>query len=125
MPMSWSSRHTPGGCRYLRTVASGPVTDADARSLTDVIAAGRPHHLDSVLAIVEPATDFSPEARQAFMGMGPVKIEKHVYVAVVVHSAPLRVLLSFVIRMSGAVSSTRFFESEAAAARWLHASLDT
>ena len=124
MPMSWSSRLTPRGCRYLRTVSSGLVTDGDARHFNGVIADGQPHHHDSVLAIIEPGAEFSPAARKAFMGMGGVQTGPKVYVAVVVNSAPLRVLLSFVIRMSGAVSSTRFFESEDAAARWLHDSLD-
>lgn len=124
MPMTWSSRQTPGGRSYLRTASSGLVTDADTQNFSGVIAPGGPHYLNSVLAIVEPGTEFSPEARKAFMGMGAVEVGPKVYVAVVVSNAALRVLLSFVIRMSGAVSSTRFFDGEDAAARWLHESLD-
>ncbi len=40
-------------------------------------------------------------------------------VAVVVSSAPLRVMMSFVIRMSGSNDFTRFFTSELEAQRWL------
>lgn len=124
MPMSWSSRQTPRGRSYLRTYSSALVTDADALEFGHVISAGQPHYLTSVLAVIEAGAEFSPEARKAFMGMGAVQTGPKVYVAVVVDSAPLRVLLSFVIRMTGAVSSTRFFESEDAATRWLHDLLD-
>lgn len=125
MPLTWSSQQSPRGRTYVRTLSAGAVTDPDARHFGRRIAPGQPHHGHSVLAVIEPGTDFSPEARKSFMGMASVGAQHTVNVAVVVTSAPLRVLASFVIRMSGASTNTRFFENEASATRWLHQHVDS
>lgn len=125
MSLTWSSPTSPGGRTYLRTVSAGLVTEGDAQHFNHVIGKGQLHRGRSILAIVEAGAEFTPEARTAFMGMGSVESTGVIHLAIVVSSAPLRVLLSFVIRMSGGVSNTRFFENEAAATRWLHQSLDS
>jgi hypothetical protein len=102
----------------LRTVSSGDVTAADEQALNKAISPGGPFANLPILGMVEPGTNYSAEARKAFtFGAntgGPV-----LPIAVVVTSAPLRVMLGFVIRISGAAESTRFFAVESEALAWL------
>ena len=77
-----------------------------------------------ILAVVTEGAKFSPEARQAFTKMNANGAQQ-APVAVVVSSAPLRVMLGFIIRLSGASSVTKFFGTEADALTWLEEKLAT
>jgi hypothetical protein len=116
MPMSIVKAKSPKGHEYARMHSSGDVTAADAEALSAQYSPGGPFFDMAILALVDPGAKFSPEARQVFTKTGSAPsggVAKPV--AVVVASAPLRVMLSFIIRMSGAAGSTRFFPNEAEA----------
>ncbi|MDP1828838.1 MAG: hypothetical protein Q8L48_36595 [Archangium sp.] len=119
MPMTFAPSKTPNGHPILRMVSSGEVTAADADNLTRSVTPGGPWENLPLLAIVEAGASFSAEARQAFTRSNDDKTKKRMPVAVVVTSAPLRVMLSFVVRMSGAAGHTRFVSSEAEALSFL------
>lgn len=118
MPMTFSTAKTPKGTEYRRVVASGTVTVDDAQNLNRDIAIGGPFEKHPILGVVEAGADFSPEARQAMTSGGKKEGEGN-NTAIVVTSAPLRVMLSFVVRISGGAEKTRFFPSEAQALAWL------
>ncbi|MDP1823055.1 MAG: hypothetical protein Q8L48_07435 [Archangium sp.] len=120
MPLTFSQAVTAKGNAYLRTVSSGAVTEADANGLNAVVAVGAKHFGLPILGLVEPGATFSAEARKAFTAGNDGKSQAEMKpVAIVVSSAPLRVMLGFIIRMSGASDATRFFSSEADALVWL------
>jgi hypothetical protein len=118
MPMTFSTAKTPKGTEYRRVVASGAVTVNDAKALNEDIAIGGPFEKHPILGIVEAGADFSAEARQA-MTSGGKKDGEGNHTAIVVTSAPLRVMLSFVVRISGGADKTRFFGAESQALAWL------
>ena len=111
MPMDTSKAKTPKGKQYLKIHSHGEVTAADAEALNKSMEPGGPNADLAICATVDSAAKFSPEARQAFTrtnnnGANPMPV------AVVVTSAPLRVMLTFIIKMSGSASTTRFFANE-------------
>lgn len=122
MPISFAAAKTPQGKPYLRTVSSGVVTAADAQSLTTTLAPGQPLAGLPILSLVDPGATFSAEARQAFTAIGGEGAAA-MPVAVVVSSAPMRVMLGFIIRLSGAAAATRFFGKEEEALAWLEEKL--
>lgn len=124
MPLTFTVEKSPRGRTFVRTVSSGAVTADDAKHFIAAIGQQQPLSGAPILAIVESGADLAPEARKAFTSMGGDP-EQQVPVAVVVTSAPLRVLLTFVIRMSGAALGTKFFGNEVEAKRWLVDTLDT
>ncbi|MBL9039119.1 MAG: hypothetical protein JNG84_11425 [Archangium sp.] len=111
-------RHTlSNGQPYTRVVATGEITKADAR---EYLARSSPSGVDGrvhmVVVAVEPDISVAAEAR-------PVLASKDLASrtpssAIVLTNAPLRVLASFLVRMSGS-TRTRFFASEAPALEWL------
>ena len=111
MPMQITLQKTPRGKDYVRFLSSGDVTAEDAEGMSKLIAPGTPMSNKAILAVVEPGAKFSPEARQAFTKSGGAEGAANP-VAIVVTSAPVRVMLSFIIRMSGAAANTRFFANE-------------
>lgn len=117
--ISVSVSKTPGGRDIVRMLSSGEVTAADAESIKPVVGPGGPHQGKPILAVIEKGANYSPEARQAFTTFGATEGGAVMPVAVVVPSAPLRVMLSFVIRLSGAAEYTRFFGTEAEGLAWL------
>jgi hypothetical protein len=76
------------------------------------------------LSIIEPGTDYTPEARKTFTAMGGGDPSKAMPVAIVVTNAAMRVLISFVIRIAGAAGNTKFFPSEDEAKKWLFSVVD-
>jgi hypothetical protein len=112
MPMTLTKERTQAGHAFLRVHSSGDVTAADAEVLTRAMAPGADFADLAVLGVVEAGTRYSPEARQALTRMQGGSAENPKPVAIVVTSAPLRVMLSFIIRISGAADYTRFFSNE-------------
>ena len=68
-----------------------------------------------------PKVDLSSEARRVFASISGASDREKSKMAVVASSAPLRVTLSFVIRLAGMAEHTRFFGDEAEALAWLQA----
>lgn len=112
MPLIITPHKTPKGKDYVRFYSSGDVTAEDAAGMNKLIAPGMPMSNKAILAVVESGAKFSPEARQAFTKGNAQTDASANPVAIVVTSAPLRVMLSFIIRMSGAAAYTRFFANE-------------
>lgn len=120
--MTATQSKTPKGKTYLNLFSSGDVSATDAEALMKDIAPGMPNANLPILAIVAEGAKFSPEARQAFTKMNSGDAQQ-APVAVVVSSAPLRVMLGFIIRLSGASAVTKFFGAEADALAWLEEKL--
>ena len=121
MPISIERTKTPRGHPFLLMRSSGDVTSADAAAMFESIALGTPNDGLAILALVEGGTKYSLAARQAFTKGGNKMVT--IRVALVVNSVPLRVILSFIMRMSGASRNTRFFGNEPAALAWLDETL--
>jgi|APLak6261675434_1056106.scaffolds.fasta_scaffold00300_13 hypothetical protein len=121
MSMTWEGQKTPGGKPYVRTVSAGDVTADDVQKLIKVISPGGEFADLPMLAVVSPGANYSAEARNGFTGMAGGTERP---VAVVVSSAPMRVMLSFIIRLSDAVKMTKFFGTEDDARKWLVEQLD-
>ncbi len=119
MPISLVPAQTRSGHFYLRTVSTGEVNAADAVKLNEAISPDGKWPDLPILGLVESGASFSSEARQALTAGKTSTGQGTKPVAIVVTNAPLRVMLSFVIRISGAVESTRFFSTEAHALGWL------
>ncbi|PZR08679.1 MAG: hypothetical protein DI536_24585 [Archangium gephyra] len=124
MSMTWTLEKPPGGRNYLRTVSSGTVTAEDVKTFAAAIQPGQPFFNTAILSVMEPGTDFTPQARKMFGEMGGAAGATRPPTAVVVASAPMRVLISFVLKVSGAAEATRFFANEPEAQRWLFPLLD-
>lgn len=124
MPMSYAVEKTPKGRSFVRTVSSGAVTADDVKGFSSVIGPGQPLAGFPILALVEPGADFSPESRKVFGGMGGQAGAATIFTAVVVPSAPLRVMISFIVKVAGASDGTRFFANEPEARSWLFDKVD-
>lgn len=112
MPMDITKAKTKKGHTYLRIHSHGDVTAADAEALNKSMVPGAENADLAIFATVDSGAKFSPEARSAFTRTNANTVENPKPVAIVVTSAPLRVMLSFIIRMSGAAVNTRFFANE-------------
>mgnify|MGYP000949823967 CR=1 FL=1 len=123
MPIKLTHHETPKGHRYARTHSSGVVTGEEAEAVMAQLVPGQPGHAVGVLSVVDPGTEMRPEARRAFTSSNGLAAEQ-LPVAIVVTSAPLRVTLSFVMRVVGTALKTRFFATEAEALVWLETTLD-
>lgn len=124
MPIVAEVKKSPGGAPYVRAESHGPVSLADAHQLMDPLRPGGAHHAYGLMAVVTAGSEFSPEARKVFGMSDPERNAKNVPTAMVVASAPLRVMMGFVFRMAGAMSRTRVFASEAEANAWMFSKLD-
>jgi hypothetical protein len=116
MSITWEGQKSPGGKPYLRTVSAGDVTAEDVQKLNKVISPGGEFADLPMLALVAPGANFSAEARNGFTSMTGGAERP---IAVVVSSAPMRVMLTFIIRLSDAVKMTKFFGTEDDARKWL------
>ncbi len=119
MPIVSEVVKSPKGVRYFRAQSSGPVSGADVHSLMDPLRAGAEHHELALLAVVTDGSDFAPEARKVFGSNDPERNAKNIPTALVVRSAPLRVMMGFVFKMAGASERSRVFANEADAQAWL------
>jgi hypothetical protein len=119
MPIVSEVVKTPRGVRYFRAESSGPVSGGDAHSMMDPLRVGAEHHDLALLAVVADGSDFTPEARKVFGANDPERNAKNIPTALVVRSAPLRVMMGFVFRMAGASDRSRVFANEVDAKEWL------
>lgn len=122
MPITWEIKKTPGGMPYSRSTASGHITMDDVTKLKQVSAPGGAIHGLSSVAINQPDMVIEPEARRAFADM--VAESQGGHYALVVSSAPMRVMMGFILRISGRASNTQIFGDEAAATAWVAEKLD-
>jgi hypothetical protein len=118
MPISTDFPRTPSGREYVRALASGDISDRDAHQLMDSLRVGQPHHEHALMAVLTAGTSVSSEARKVLAEQDPHRNAKNLPIAVVVHSAPLRVMMSFIFRVAGAHQRARIFGDEAEAERW-------
>lgn len=128
MPITFTIHETPRGKKYIRTHSFGVVTGEDAESMMSQLRPGAPLEGAGVLSIADSGTDLRPEARRVFTenpdassGKSPLRYP----VGIVLNSAPLRVVMSFVIRVSGSSDFTKFFSNEAEATAWVVERLDS
>ena len=124
MPITCTVHETPKGRKYVRTHASGVVTGEDAIPVMEKMKPGQPWHGYGVLSVAEPNTDLQPEARRVFTSQQDVPVDKRPPTAMIVTSAPLRITISFVMRVSGSAPNTKFFGNEADGTAWLVSELD-
>ena len=125
MPITFSVHQTPGGKTYVRTHSFGVVTGDDAETIMSKMRVGAELHGAGVLSVSDNGTDLKPEARRVFTeDPGTQGSQLRAPVAIVLTSAPLRVMMSFVIRVSGSAAYTKFFSNEDEAKQWLHERLD-
>lgn len=118
MPLSLTRKALTNGHAYVHAQGSGAVSGSEARDLMTRIAPGADLAGLPILAVIEGKVDLAPEARKALATLNsregtPVKV------ALVTPNAPMRVLLSFVIRLSPQVNETKFFGDAAEALAWL------
>ena len=119
MPVSHVTKHMPGAIRYVRTLLTGHVSSAEVQQLTKLLNPGSQLHGLPLLAVVDPQSQLDTDARRAFTSLALPSVSAAPRVAMVVGSAPLRGMLSFLIRLSGANGATRFFDTELQAQAWL------
>lgn len=112
---------SPDGLEYVRMVSSGVVSAEEARGFIARVLPGGDLTGRPILAVMEGKVDLHPEARKAYGAMGKTDVEKPRAVAVVTANAPLRVMLSFVLRITGSGDHTKFFGNEPDALAWLRA----
>ena len=120
MTMTYDLFKTAKGRTLLGIVSDGDVTVEQVNTLNADMAPGAKFANLPILALVKAGANFSSEARKAFTNQQGGATNP---VAIVVNSAPLRVMLAFIIRISGAASATQFFSSEGAALAWLEEKL--
>ena len=120
MPMNLTKAVSPKGQTYCRIHSFGEVTPQDAETAAKHWGPGGEFFDRAMVAIVDSGAKFSPEARQVFTKVGATGDASQAKpVAVVVSNAPLRVMLGFIIRASGAAPQTKFFGTEAEAIAYI------
>ncbi len=121
MPIQVTVETFADGRKYLRSVSSGRVTPHDVKQITTRTGPGGDLEGAPLLSILDGKVELDAETRKIFSSMNsdtgkngnPGKI------AIVTSSAPLRVMLSFVLRFSGASETIKFFSNEAEGLRWV------
>lgn len=122
MPIAWEIRKTPGGMPYSRSVAKGRITMEDVLQLKQVSSPGGALYGLSTVTVNEPDMSLEPDARRAFADM--LEQSPNTFLALVVPSAPMRVMMTFVMRMSGKADTTKLFGDEASATKWIFENVD-
>ena len=120
MPITTTVEKFPDGRPYVRTWSEGAVEAQDAREIAARISANGDLEGLPLLHVMASKVAFAPEARKVFAGITGAD-GKRSKMAVVASSAPLRVTLSFVLRLAGMAEHTRFFANEPEGHRWLQA----
>ncbi|MGV3623556.1 MAG: hypothetical protein ACO1OB_22240 [Archangium sp.] len=124
MPLECTVHETPKGRKYVRTHAFGKVGAADAKPVMDKMLPGHEWHGYGVLSVADSGTDLDPEARRIFTSQQDVPVNERPPTAMIVTSAPLRITISFVMKVSGSSPNTKFFGNEAEGTAWLVSELD-
>lgn len=104
---------TPGGRRIFRVVYQGAVDGKDGERVVAAVAPGTAAFELPQLYVYEEGASMTAELREAF---GKVKVVGK-NIAIVMRSIPLRVQMTFVLRVIGAEGV--LFETEEAALKWL------
>ena len=118
MPLAFAKKTLSNGKAYVHAVGTGAVSGDEARELMTRIAPGADLAALPIFALIEGKVDLQPEARKAFAKLTSAE-GTPVKVALVTPNAPMRVLLSFVIRLSPQVNDTKFFGDATEALAWL------
>jgi hypothetical protein len=123
MPLTYAEFTSPRGVRMVRSLVSGELGLEEAQLIEKALLPGGDMHGLPYLAVAEKGTSFSPEFRGYFshrqMSMDTPAI------AMVMPTTPLRVLVSFIVRVAqrfnrGAITQPiQFFASEVEAITWL------
>jgi len=121
MTIRWQPHRTERGLDLVYMWATGSITKAEAEEHTRRTSAGGDLFTTPILIVADTGAGVSPEARQVY-GSSNFK-ERQVPGAIVAPGAPLRVLVSFLLRVSGAAGNTRVFSNQADAVAWLEASM--
>lgn len=121
MPLHMTVEKFADGRRYVRSVSEGKVTGDDARKLMERIAPGTELERVPMLSVMEGKVDLDPEARKVFTSLNQRAGQYSMKVAIVTANAPLRVMLSFVLRIAGQANDTKFFANEPEGLKWLEA----
>lgn len=124
MGINISFPKTPSGHEYVHAVSQGEVSPADAHQLMDLLAPGKPHHDHGLIAVVSNGTTLGAEARKVFSFNDASRNERGIPTAVVVPSAPMRVMMGFIFKMAGAQTRARLFATEGEAVTFVESSLD-
>ena len=119
MPLHLSVEKFTDGRTYARSVSEGQVTGDEARKMMARIAPGTELEGVPLLSVMEGKVDLDPEARKVFASLNNSKDRKVMKVAIVTSNAPLRVMLSFVLRIAGQANDTKFFANEVEGLKWL------
>ena len=127
MGMDFSSTHLPSGRPALLIKVSGPVGQEDVDRLTQHIGKDGQYHRLPMLSLIASDADYSMEARRGFANMGG-DTGVQAPVAVVMNSAPLRMIINFIVKAgnlrSGKPTNLKFFAAEDEARKWLDAECD-
>lgn len=123
MPITMTVEKFADGRKYARTVSSGKLTGTDAQEIVTRTGTGGDLEGAPLLSVMEGSVEMDPEARKAFSAMNSAapKDGTHGKIAIVTPNAPMRVMLSFVLRVTGGGGHIKFFPDEAEALRWLEA----
>lgn len=124
MPITCTIEESPKGRKYVRTHAFGVVTGEDATAVMERMRPGNEWHGYGVLSVADSSTELQPEARRTFTSQQNVPVTERPPTAMIVTSAPLRITISFVMKVSGSAPNTKFFGSEAEGTAWLISELD-
>lgn len=121
MPIQLTVEQFPDGRRYGRTVSTGKLSGRDADEINRRTGPGGDLEGAPLLSVMEGSVEMDPDARKAFSAMNAASATdaKRAKIALVTPNAPMRVLLSFVIRLSPQVNETKFFGDAAEALAWL------
>ena len=121
MAMEFSSTKLPSGRPALYIKCSGQVTADDAERLKREAGLNGQYYGLPMLNIMAPGTDVSMEARKIFANMGDTTGDYPV--AFVLDSAPLRLIINFIIKAGNLKRTTptnlKFFSEESEAMKWL------
>jgi len=119
MPLTVTVDQFKDGRRYVRTLLEGVVSAEDARPIATRMSLGGDLRGTSLLCVMAPKAELASEARKVFAAISGADDEEKSKIAVVAQSAPVRVTLSFVLRIAGMSEHTKFFSKEAEAVSWL------
>lgn len=120
MPIHVTLEQFPDGRRYGRTVSTGKLSGRDADEINRRTAPGGDLEGAPLLSVMEGSVEMDPDARKAFSAMNAAsKGTQQSKIAIVTPNAPMRVMLSFVLRITGSGGHMKFFSNEAEALAWL------
>ncbi len=122
MGITWRKDQTPGGHEVMHSTTSGPVSADDVRGYLAQLEPGGALYQKSLLSVIESDTSYSPEARMLVRGIDASNMPDVAF-AIVVKSAPQRIVLGFMLHFMSRMKGMKVFGEEAEAVRWLDETL--